>query len=890
MSTAAPGSRSILLIIISKSSWLSSSNPNLPFEGSRQDHRLPNLSSEQEQPSVSGDIELRPLQRFPGIFQEAKVVVRDGEFGWSLDQSNTLVNLNLSLQSQLTVIVGPSGGGKSTFLKALLGETLSSKGFVYTASNEIAFCDQVAWIQNKSLRDNIIGDLLFDGTWYNTVVTACALNTDFARLALGDMTLVGSKGVALSGGQKQRLAIARAVYARKRIAIFDDVLSGLDNGTEDQVFENIFGSMGLLRRENTTVVLATHAEVHRAAAADYVVVLEKGRVIQQGTYEQLNSVPGYVQSLNIEDRKKSTMPAEADLPSKEPEEKDAAADPVAESSAPNNDSDRKIGDLDVYKYYIRSIGWVSCVLFVIYITISTIFSSAMPFLWLNWWAEASTKEPVHSLGYWLGFYLLFAFLAGVATFVVSYLNMVTKSSNNLHEEILGAAMQFSQDMQLVDLTLPSALANTSYQIGAAIAMGILTCVATKYIAAIVPFICVVLFYVQRFYLRTSRQLRIMDIEAKAPLYSHFIESLNGLATIRAFGWSSNAIRANTELLDRSQRPYYLLFCIQRWLTLVLDLSVACIAIILMGLTVALKNRISPGLLGIALVNIMEFGIVLSLLISSWTLLETSLGGIARIKSFATYTPCEDLEAENQTPPPNWPSRGDVSFNNISASYSTNSASAPVLNNINFSATHAAKVGIVGRTASGKSSLLLTLFRMLDLTQGSIIIDGIDISTLPRHEIRSRLTVLPQDPFFLIGTVRLNADPLGKKSDDEIISALVKVGLWETIRENGGLDAWIGGSGSGEFLSEGQKQLFCLAGAILRKSKILVLDEATSRIDPQTDAKMQELIRKEFHDCTIIAVAHRLDGLVDFDQIVVLDKGRVVRMGVPSEILGRVVGE
>jgi ATP-binding cassette subfamily C (CFTR/MRP) protein 1 len=246
---------------------------------SRQDHRLPNLASEQEQPLVPENIELRPLQQFPEIFREAKVVVRDGEFGWSLDQSNTLINLNLSLQSQLTIIVGPSGGGKSTFLKALLGETLSSKGFVYTASNEIAFCDQVAWIQNKSLRDNIIGDLLFDGTWYNTVVTACALNTDFVRLALGDMTLVGSKGIALSGGQKQRLvsltvevqliynilnlrspkAIARAVYARKRIAVFDDVLSGLDNGTEDQVFENVFGPTGLLRRENTTVVLATHA-------------------------------------------------------------------------------------------------------------------------------------------------------------------------------------------------------------------------------------------------------------------------------------------------------------------------------------------------------------------------------------------------------------------------------------------------------------------------------------------------------------------------------------------------------------------------------------------------------------------------------------------------------
>lgn len=172
---------------------------------SRQDHRLPNLSSEQEQLSVSRDIELQPLQNSPDSFQGATIVVRDGEFGWSLDRPNTLNDLNLSLRNQLNVVVGPSGSGKSTLLKALLGETLNSKGFVYTASNEISFCDQVAWIQNKSLKDNIIGDLVFDRAWYKTVVTASALDADFAHLALGDMTVVGSKGIALSGGQKQRL-------------------------------------------------------------------------------------------------------------------------------------------------------------------------------------------------------------------------------------------------------------------------------------------------------------------------------------------------------------------------------------------------------------------------------------------------------------------------------------------------------------------------------------------------------------------------------------------------------------------------------------------------------------------------------------------------------------
>ncbi|KAM3068089.1 hypothetical protein ACMFMF_009454 [Clarireedia jacksonii] len=825
---------------------------------SRQDYRL-DYSSDSGlfESSKLNNIALSTFQSPQTSFQKDTIVIQDGSFGWSQTESPILSDININFRQQLTLIVGPSGGGKSTLLKAILGETHSFKGFIYTSSPEIAFCDQVTWIQNKSLRDNIIGDTTFDEVWYSQVVKASALETDFAHLATADLTVVGSNGIGLSGGQKQRLAIARAVYARKPIAIFDDVFSGLDERTAQHVFENIFGPEGLLRNGNTTVILVTHA-VHRTPAADHIVVLQDGRITQQGTYTQLNSIPGYVRSLNIEDRihdqeEDKSSASELYQVNESRNMKDISTAKFSTNHEANNGSEnnRKDGDFSIYKYYINSVGWMNFLLFGIYITVSVVFSTIMPFFWLNWWSDASSQNSsAHGLGYWLGIFMMFAALAAGSTFMVVYhfnLRMVTTSAKNLHEDILRAVMRaplmfftttdtgttlnrFSQDMQLVDLTLPSALINASAQAANVIAQAILVCIATKYISVMIPLLCLILYFVQKFYLRTSRQLRIMDIEAKAPLYSHFIESINGLATIRAFGRSKVAMKVHTELLDNSQKPYYLLLCIQRWLTLVLDLVVAGIAIVLMGSSVSLKDHVSPGLLGIAMVNVMEFGTTLSMLISMWTLLETSLGGIARIRSFATDTTCEDLPGEVRVPPPEWPERGEVVFEGISASYGTKDNSALVLDNMSCTIPAGSKFGIIGRSGSGKSSLLLTLFRMLDLRAGSITIDGLDISTIPRQEIRSRLTILPQDPFFLSGTVRLNVDPFEIRSDQEIREAFVKVGVWETIEQNGGLDAKIGDSEEGPslHLSEGQKQLFCLAGAILRKSTVLVLDEATSR--------------------------------------------------------------
>jgi ATP-binding cassette subfamily C (CFTR/MRP) protein 1 len=369
-------------------------------------------------------------------------------------------------------------------------------------------------------------------------------------------------------------------------------------------------------------------------------------------------------------------------------------------------------------------------------------------------------------------------------------------------------------------------------------------------AVTVPFTILALYFVQNVYLKTSRQLRFMDLEAKSPLYSHFLETLDGLASIRAFGWQQTSRDVNIKALDRSQRPYYLLYCVQRWLNLVLDLLVAGLAVAVVTLAVELRGSTSAGLLGIAMNNLLSFNASLTQLVTFWTTLETSLGAIARVKTFAESTESEERPEETFTPPDQWPESGSIEFCNLSAAYNDTSLA---LDGVNLSIAPGEKVGICGRTGSGKSSLLMTLLRLLDIQSGSILIDGLDLKIIPRQTIRSRMIAIPQDPFLLSGSVRLNADPSGKLPDEAIIEALSKIQLWSAVESRGGLDSQM----QDQPLSQGQQQLFCLARAMLRKSKIVILDEATSSVDAQTDMLMQKVIREEFNTHTIITVAHRV---------------------------------
>ncbi|WKT45911.1 AAA ATPase domain [Fusarium oxysporum f. sp. vasinfectum] len=832
-------------------------------------------------------IELRML-REPSLTSAANssmsdvvIQVSDANISWSEDRV-ILRNLSFAVgPNQLVLLLGPVASGKTTLLKALLGEVPNITGSIDIHSKGIAWCEQSPWLLNRTIRENIIGYSHFDPVLYQAIVKACDVEKDFRQLIQGDSTVIGSKGLALSGGQKQRVALARAVYSKPRIALFDDVFSGLDGQTARTVFENLFGERGLLRQWNTTTVLATQS-VDFLSSADHIICLNKdGKISEQGTFSDLKDTDGYVHSLLRDRVHGGEAPTLETDDIKEQASKLAQATPKQQAN--EEDTRRQRGGLDLLE-----IIWA--------------FLESFPTIWLKFWTDDNANGNDQA-GYYLGIYAALQVTAVIWFAVIIWFVIVlvaAKSGITLHKRLLSTVIRaplslftttdlgsittrFSQDIGMVDNQLPLGLVVTLASFFGAIAKAGLLASSNPYIAATFPLLGAVYFYLQRGYLRTSRQLRLLDLEEKAPLYTQFLETLSGLATIRAFGWNDAVIQANHNLVDRSQRPFYLLMIVQRWLVLVLDLTTAALALLLVGLAVRLRGEVDVGLTGVSLVQLISLSETVNMLIQFWTSIETSIGAVARIKQFAEETGEENLPGETHQPPAQWPDKGAIQIHNLTASYGDGDGEViKALDAVSLEIKAGEKVGICGRTGSGKSSIFLALLKLLDSTSGSIIIDGISLSSVPRETIRSRLITLTQDQFVLPGTVRHNVDPLGIYSDVEIKEALRLVELYDSIERHGGLDA----SFDQDTLSHGQKQLFFLARTVLRKNdgRIVLLDEATSSVDQKTEETIKAVIESEFKDHTVVFITHRLDTIIDFDRVIVMDKGCVVELGEPKSLL------
>ncbi|KAI8655282.1 hypothetical protein NCS57_01276500 [Fusarium keratoplasticum] len=810
--------------------------------------------------------------------QEPQVVsIQEATFQ-THDEVTLLKHINLNvLQGTLNMIVGRVGCGKSSLLKAIVGELVPTTGHV-RAENSVGYCDQIPWLRNITIENNIIGQSPFDEKWFDTVLRSCALDEDMHQLPEGYETIVGSGGIALSGGQKQRVALARAVYSQKRLIVLDDVFSSLDNSTSEKVFQRLLGANGLLRRNKTTVILTT-SKVHFLPSADYITMLEDGSITRnQEPYDKLETLAKVVLDDDEQNQGDKKPPRPSDKPSAKKEV----------------DLARQTGDTACYKIYLRSMGWKIITIVFPLAVVSTVLE-VMPQIWLRLWTERAdgSKDARYAGGY-VGFTLASMLLG---TFNLGYflIMAVPKSSNRLHEQLLTSVTRaplyfftttesgsilnrFSQDMTLIDGTLPLAFYLTlDLTLRGIVQTGVVASGAT-YFGAFLPLSFLALYLIQKYYLRTSRQMRLLDLEAKTPLYTHFTEMIAGLSTLRSFGWSRAFLDEGYQLLSDSQSPFYMMFCIQRWLELVLDLFVAGMAVVLVSLALRIQGATTQGAIGLAMVNILGFNQTLTTVIDQWTQLETSLGAIARLKSFISSTPDENKPAEKEAPT-DWPTEGGIEIDNITAAYSDNSQ--PVLNGVSLVIKPGQKVCICGRSGSGKSSLVLSILRLLELPSGSIRVDGKDLATIPRQHIRSHMTTVPQDPVSLSGTVRHNLDPEELVQADEIlIQALQKTTLWEAIESRGGLDAELSELG----FSVGQRQLFCLARALLSRSKVLLLDEPTSSVDNATNDDIRKILKEAMDGRTVVEVAHRLDHVTDFDVVVVMGEGKILEVGDPQELL------
>ncbi|KAM4632385.1 multidrug resistance-associated protein 1-like isoform 2-T2 [Discoglossus pictus] len=852
------------------------------------------------------------------------ISVEDGTFTWSSSDAPSLKSINIQIpKGGLVAVVGQVGCGKTSLLSALLGEMEKVEGTV-AMKGSIAYVPQQTWIPNATFKENILFGRKFERGWYDRVIGACALLPDLKILSGGENTEIGEKGVNLSGGQKQRISIARAVYRKCDVYLLDDPLSAVDAHVGQHLFEQVVGPSGLLK--DKTRVLVTHG-VSFLPQMDMIIVMSDGAISEVGTYSELLAKNGafseflhtYANSAERGEDSPDEKTAEASPEIKRLKEatKDPSNSPRKEPAAekeitPNGDTidAGKLTEADiahtgrvklsVYLDYLKVMGRCHLVMIFVFFIIQQVAALGHNY-WIGLWADdppINGTQQKTSLR--LGVYGFLGCLQAVGIFAASATVIVggVSVSRHLHSRLLLSILRcplsffertpsgnltnrFAKEMDTIDNIVPQVLMLFIMMLLTILEILLVIAIATPLAAiAFIP-LGLLYFFLQRFYVATSRQLKRLESVSKSPLYTHFNETLQGVNVIRAFGEEERFIQEGNLRLNTNQRFYFSSFVANRWLSVRCDLLSNFIVFTVAIVGVLFRDSITPGLIGLAVVNALRLTGILNAAVHTATDLETNSVAVERVKEYCDVEPEAPWTSSLAEELDDWPSAGTIEFHNYGLRYRKDLEMA--LKNITVCLQQGEKVGIVGRTGAGKSSLTLGLFRILEPATGRICIDGIDISTLGLHELRAKITIIPQDPVLFSGSLRMNLDPFDNYSDEDIWTALELAHLKSFAASlPDGLEHIC--SEGGENLSVGQRQLVCLARALLRKTKILVLDEATAAVDLETDDLIQTTIRKEFEDCTVITIAHRLNTIMDYTRIVVFDKGEIVEFESPSCLL------
>ncbi|CAN8003963.1 unnamed protein product [Ixodes hexagonus] len=826
------------------------------------------------------------------------VSVKNATLSWSKNGSSVLRNINLAVKTgQLIAVVGPVGSGKSSLLSALLGSLRVCSGSV-DCIESVGYAPQCPWIHNKTIRENVLFTSKYDAVLYEMVVKACCLERDFEILPGGDLTEIGEKGVNLSGGQKQRVSLARAAYQQKDLYLFDDPLSAVDAQIGACIFRNLIGPRGMLKE--TTRILVTH-NLAVLTEVDYVVVMQEGSIVESGTYEDLNQEGSILFGLLMKVSREVHKSAEAE---------DSARYSNGESDLWKGRRNVKLVDEEtveessispqVYGIYVRHAG----PLLILVIFGYAIFNAAeiSVGVWLSEWTnDAMFSDGILDLplrAYRIKVYfLLFLLQAFASFFTFAMLWKVALSvSTTLHQLVLDGVMRaplsffdatpsgrllnrFGKDVDELDVQLPTAAHLTLDILFYFASSVLLVCINIPiYILIVVPIIGCLLFLRQR-YVVPFRQVKRLESVTRSAVNNHFLETFAGLSSIRGYGVQGIYLRDSDDKIDMVHTCTMNSLYLEYWIEVCMKVAIEVLLLSMLLLLVTNRYMISTGLAGLLVSCTLNALSSFSYFILFSTQLEATLVSAERLDEY-TRLPPERPWTSGLIPGPYWPGSGAVSFKSYSTRYRDGLDLA--LRDINLDIRPGENLGIVGRTGAGKSTITLSLFRIIEAAAGKIVVDDVDIAALGLHDLRSRITIIPQDPVLFHGTLRFNLDPAGQHDTEELWSALDRSHLGDVFREGGGLDFEVAEGGLN--LSVGQRQLVCLARALLRKTKILVLDEATASVDMKTDLLVQETLRDLMTGCTILTIAHRLHTVVTSDRVAVMDQGRVVEVGTPAELL------